>query len=161
MAGADESSIAPFDKMALPMGGGGGISSSRPNRPIQSRRHVASKSVSQPPKTRETEDLFVSDFNTLVPTSSGSEKPERSGTVAEITREPVKSVGSLKSNDHKVEDTRPSSNLLKNPTSDALATESYSVEASSQTRKGRPDDKRKEEARKRLAERKKKKEMAK
>lgn len=161
MAGADESSIAPFDKMALPMGGGGGGSSSRPNRPIQSRRHVASKSVSQPPKTRETEDLFVSDFNTLVPTSSGSEKPERSGTVAEITRGPVKSVGSLKSNDYKVEDTRPSSNLLKNPTSDALAPESHPVEASSQAKKGRPDDKRKEEARKRLAERKKKKEMAK
>ena len=163
MAGADESSIAPFDKMALPMGGGGGGGSyAKPNRPLRSRRTDAPKSVSRAPNPRENEDRSLSsNLDPLLPTNAVSEKPDRWSVIAETTKEPTKPVESLTSNVGKREDAHPSSGILSNAKSRSLSTESHSAEASSQSKKVRPDEKRKEEARKRLAERRRKKELEK
>ena len=165
MMDVDESSIAPFDKMALPGG-----SYSRPSRPIQSRRHGTSKSVPQAPKptepairTREPEDRpAVRKPEATASIGSISEKPERVLMSNESTKPPSKAAQSLTSNLFKTEEAKLSSISSTDPKFDISRIAGHHAEGPSQVKErvALPLD-RKAEARKRLAERKQKKALAK
>ncbi|KAF1964274.1 hypothetical protein BU23DRAFT_70621 [Bimuria novae-zelandiae CBS 107.79] len=166
---ADESSIAPMDKMAFPIGGGGG-SYSRPSRPLQHRRHGASKSMAQAPKTneqprapRKSDDTSLLASKPDAPASASSfENPERILKNAGPTKQ-AKSSESLAPNAHEDQQSKSSSIPPSDPKFDISRIAGHHAEGSSQVKKERaplPVD-RKEEAKRRIEERRQKKLLAK
>ncbi|KAJ4353740.1 uncharacterized protein N0V89_005470 [Didymosphaeria variabile] len=171
MMGADESSIAPYDRLALPVGGGSG-SHSRPTRPMHTRRHEPSKSISQAPTAErprrshrtEESDLFKPIPEALIVKASKSEKPRVATSSTETTQAPAKASEKLTTNARNIEDIKASSTSPTDPKFDISKITGHHAEGSSEEKKERwqtlPVD-RKEEARRRLAERKQKKLLAK
>ncbi|KAL1608154.1 hypothetical protein SLS60_003093 [Paraconiothyrium brasiliense] len=171
MMGADESAIAPYDKMALPVGQGSG-SRSRPTRSVHTRRHEPSKSVPQvsmaerprPPQRHEEPDLFKPTSKAPIGKASSSEKPRIAISSIETTHAPAKATEELTQNARKTGNIKASSTSPTDPKFDISKITGHHAEGSSHGKKERwqtlPVD-RKEEARRRLAERKQKKLLAK
>jgi hypothetical protein len=170
MMGADQSSIAPMDKMAFPLGGGGGggASYSKPSRPLRSRRHGSSKSVSQAllveraRPSHRTEDTFTSNSKpeAQIAKDASLEKLAPVNAKIENTQAPPKATVESTTTARKDGDVKSSSSSSTDPKFDLSKITSHHAEGSSQVKKERgealPVD-RKEEARRRLAERKQKK----
>lgn len=171
--GADQSSIAHYDKMAVPLGGGGGGSYTRPSRPLRTRRHTASKSVSQAPTAERSRPsystgetlLFNSKLDAQIIKDGSSEKfapvnvkVETAQALPKATVEPTATATA-----RKVDDVKPVSTASTIERLDISKIASHHAEGSSQVKKERvtlPVD-RKEEARRRLEARKQKKQLAK
>lgn len=159
-----DSSIAQLDKMALPIGGGGG-SYSRPSRPVHHRRHGASKSISQASMPiRETHNgpVNASKHESFAGIASISEKPERVLMSSETTKRPDKSMQNLTSTTHNVEISKPPGTTPTDSKFDISRITGHHAEGSSQIKKERapiPADRR-AKAKQRVAEKQQRKALA-
>jgi hypothetical protein len=174
MMGADQSSIAPMDKMAVPIGGGGGGLGggfyNKPNRPLRSRRHASSKSVPQASiaerarSSQKAGDIVSSNSKPEADPAKDSGFEKLALVDPKIENEnvqaPPKATGGSTATARHVETDKPSSSSSTDPKFDMSKITSHYAEGPSQIKKERgealPVD-RKEEARRRLAERKQKK----
>ncbi|KAJ4302942.1 hypothetical protein N0V90_001833 [Kalmusia sp. IMI 367209] len=172
MMDANESSVGPMDKMALPIAGGGEVRGySRPTRPVHTRRHGVAKSISYASRmdrsrpAPEAEDPPVSQPKPTAPISSisGSQKSAPVELYAQVTEAPG-DVEEPASSARKTENIKSSSAFPTDPRFDISKITSHHAEGSSQVKRERvqmlPVD-RKEEARRRLEARKQKKLLAK
>ncbi|KAF2446601.1 hypothetical protein P171DRAFT_520084 [Karstenula rhodostoma CBS 690.94] len=169
--GADQSSIADYDRMAVPIGGGGGGTYTRPSRPLRSRRHTASKSISRTPVAERSRPshstgegfLLNSKVETQIVKDSSFEKPVPANAKFETTPSSPKAAVEPTATARTVDDVKPSGTSSTDSKFDMSKITSHHAEGSSQVKKERmtlPVD-RKAEARKRLAERRQKKQLAK
>lgn len=158
----DQSSIAVLDKMALPIGGGGGSGSySRPSRPARNRRQGASKptfnlskATTQPGQVRETADRAAP-----VSAKHSIEKPERtlmtSETVEKHPTKPARSQDVAKPPE--TEKAKTASIPADRARLDASKTVTGGAEEVPQAKRSKVPDERKSKAAQRIAERKKRK----
>ncbi|OAG09265.1 uncharacterized protein CC84DRAFT_432975 [Paraphaeosphaeria sporulosa] len=168
---ADQSSIAHYDKMAVPIGGGGGGSYTRPGRPLRTRRHTASKSVSQAPvaeRSRPSQStgetlLFKSKLDAQLAKEVSSEKVTPVDIKIETRQVAPPATLESMAAARKFDGVKPSSTSSTDSKFDRAKITSHHAEGSSQVAKERamlPVD-RKEAAARRLAERRQKKQLAK
>lgn len=164
MMDADESSIAPYDRMSLPIGGGGG-SYSRTSRSSLARRHGPSKSIShalateQSRSSQSAEEADLTRFESEAHVAKASHC-EKAGSTSESLQTVAKAREESLTNLPEGEDRQSVDSSPSDLKLDVIKGAVEQAEGSPRVKKERgptlPSD-RKEEARRRLAERKQRK----